>query len=112
MLCLTRRPGQSIIITSKNGDTITIRCLRIDGNQVKVGIDAPAEYRIVRDELVGRKVCLGDDDVEVALSREESNQIYLEFSRKEEVNQITQAVSECVVNAILKGSAKRRNNDE
>ncbi len=47
MLVLTRRLGESITI----GDEIKIIIVDIDGNQVKLGIEAPREVEIYREEL-------------------------------------------------------------
>jgi len=47
MLVLSRKPGERIVI----GDDITITVVRIGPNNVRLGIDAPREYNIVRDEL-------------------------------------------------------------
>ena len=50
MLVLSRRPSEAIEI----GDGIVVRVLRIEGNQVKIGIDAPTTVKIVRTELKRR----------------------------------------------------------
>lgn len=50
MLLLTRRPGESLLI----GDDVTVRVLGVKGNQVRIGIDAPDDVRIVREELLDR----------------------------------------------------------
>ena len=47
MLVLSRKPGETIHI----GDRITITVVRAHGNRIKIGIDAPDEFRIVRGEL-------------------------------------------------------------
>jgi carbon storage regulator CsrA len=47
MLVLTRKLEEQIRI----GDDITISILRVKGNTVRVGIDAPREIRVVRGEL-------------------------------------------------------------
>ncbi|PLV59006.1 carbon storage regulator CsrA [Thermotoga sp. KOL6] len=47
MLVLTRKPGEKIVI----GDEIVITVLRIEGNSVKIGIEAPKYVRILRAEL-------------------------------------------------------------
>ena len=47
MLILTRKPGQIIRI----GDDIILTLLRINGNQVAIGIDAPLTYSIHRQEI-------------------------------------------------------------
>jgi len=47
MLVLTRRPQEQIRI----GDDITITILRVKGNTVRVGVEAPRDVRVVRGEL-------------------------------------------------------------
>lgn len=47
MLILTRRPGQSIRIA----DNITVQVLEVRGQMVRIGIDAPADVEIWREEL-------------------------------------------------------------
>lgn len=51
MLCLTRREGESIII----GDAIRVTVLAVKGNQVRIGISAPREVRIDREEVRAAK---------------------------------------------------------
>ena len=48
MLILTRRPGENVLI----GDNIKVTILDVDRNQVRIGIDAPQEVKIVREELL------------------------------------------------------------
>lgn len=50
MLVLTRRLGESITI----GDNVKIILVEIDGNQVKLGIEAPREIEIYREELYAK----------------------------------------------------------
>ncbi len=47
MLILTRKPGESIFI----GDNVKVTIVEIKGNQIRVGIDAPSELRIYREEI-------------------------------------------------------------
>jgi carbon storage regulator len=47
MLILTRKVGEVIRI----GDTITIRVLEVRGSQVRLGVDAPPDVRIFREEV-------------------------------------------------------------
>ena len=47
MLILTRKPGESIII----GNNIKIVIIEIRGNQVRLGVDAPKEISVHRDEV-------------------------------------------------------------
>ena len=47
MLVLTRRLGEVIRV----GDTVTVRVLEVKGNQVRLGIEAPPDVRIYREEV-------------------------------------------------------------
>lgn len=47
MLVLTRKEMQSIVIT----DNIVVTIRSIEGNRVKIGIEAPAKVRILRQEI-------------------------------------------------------------
>jgi carbon storage regulator len=47
MLILTRKLGESIHI----GDQIKVTLLEIHGNQVRIGIDAPKDTKIYREEV-------------------------------------------------------------
>jgi carbon storage regulator len=47
MLILTRRIGESLNI----GDEIKITLLGIKGNQVRIGIDAPKDVQVHREEI-------------------------------------------------------------
>lgn len=50
MLILTRRVGENILI----GPDVVVTVLGIKGNQVRIGIKAPKEVRVDREELAER----------------------------------------------------------
>ena len=50
MLILTRRVGESLMI----GDDVTITVLGVKGNQVRVGVKAPKEVAVHREEILNR----------------------------------------------------------
>ncbi len=50
MLILTRRVGESLTI----GDDVTVTILGVKGNQVRVGVDAPKDVAVHRQEIYER----------------------------------------------------------
>jgi carbon storage regulator len=47
MLVLSRRPGQTI----KIGADITVQIIEVHGQQVRIGIDAPRDVAVDREEI-------------------------------------------------------------
>jgi carbon storage regulator len=54
MLVLSRKPGERILI----GDNVAVTIVRIGPNTVRLGIDAPRDMNIVREELCQRSDAL------------------------------------------------------
>ena len=50
MLILSRRVGEKLII----GENVTVTVLSVSGNQVRLGIDAPRDVKVNREEVYQR----------------------------------------------------------
>lgn len=51
MLILTRRIGETIVI----GNDVTVTIVNVNGSQVRIGVKAPKEVSVDREEIAERK---------------------------------------------------------
>lgn len=61
MLILTRRVGETVMI----GDDVTVTVLGVKGNQVRLGVNAPRDVAVHRQEIYDR---IRDEDTETETS--------------------------------------------
>ena len=57
MLILTRRVGETLMI----GDEVTVTVLGVKGNQVRLGVNAPRDVAVHREEIYERIKNEGDE---------------------------------------------------
>ncbi len=63
MLILTRRVGETLMI----GDSVSVTVLGVKGNQVRIGINAPKDVAVHREEIfqrIKREHCEHEETIE------------------------------------------------
>ena len=62
MLILTRRVGEKLVI----GEKVTVTVLGVKGNQIRIGIEAPPDVQVHREEIFQRILAERDDESPVS----------------------------------------------
>lgn len=65
MLVLSRKLGEKIVI----GDNIVVTVVKIDRNQIRIGIEAPHDVPVYREEIAPQRSAKPGVSEAVALSR-------------------------------------------
>ena len=65
MLVLSRKLGEKIVI----GDNIVVTVVKIDRNQIRIGIEAPHDVPVYREEIAPQRSVKSAESEAVALSR-------------------------------------------
>jgi len=69
VLILTRRVGEKVMI----GDDVSVTVLRVKGNQVRLGVDAPKSVSVQREEIFNRMKSEGAEPGAAGEETEESS---------------------------------------
>lgn len=76
MLVLSRKLNQSIIV----GDNVKIQILKISGNSIRIGIEAPHDVKILRGELAPYDVDVKTPQADrQCLQQEQNDSLMMEF---------------------------------
>ena len=75
MLILTRKIGESIIV----GDNIRVVVLEVRGRQIRLGIDAPPEVVVLREEIAQRLI--NDNLLAANFNFQEAQQVFSAFTK-------------------------------
>ncbi|HRD48422.1 MAG: carbon storage regulator CsrA [Candidatus Competibacter sp.] len=70
MLILTRRVGETLMI----GDEVTVTVLGVKGNQVRIGVNAPKDIAVHREEIYERIKREQDGTVQSAVPPQPSHE--------------------------------------
>jgi carbon storage regulator len=65
MLVLSRKLGEKIVI----GENITVTIVKIDRNQIRIGIEAPHDVPVYREEIAPQRASQDSVSHAMALSR-------------------------------------------
>jgi carbon storage regulator len=65
MLVLSRKLGEKIVI----GDNIVVTVVKIDRNQIRIGIEAPHDIPVYREEIAPERLTNAERPDAVILSR-------------------------------------------
>jgi carbon storage regulator len=65
MLVLSRKLGEKIVI----GDNIIVTVVKIDRNQIRIGIEAPHDIPVYREEIAPQRAAKSSATEAVVLSR-------------------------------------------
>ena len=71
MLILTRRVGETLVI----GDDVTVTVLGVRGNQVRLGVNAPKDIAVHREEIYQR--IQNEKSGEISSESDENNDSYV-----------------------------------
>ena len=65
MLVLSRKQNERIRV----GESVVVTVVRVNGDKVRIGIEAPSEMRVLRDELEDMGDVILEDSGELPISR-------------------------------------------
>ena len=54
MLVLSRKVGETVIITAPDGTSLVVMLVEVRGDKVRIGIAAPKSYEVNREEVQQR----------------------------------------------------------
>ena len=83
MLVLTRKVGSKILI----GDNIKIILVSIDGDRARIGIEAPREIRVLREESIDKTIEENKLAAEIAVDLQSLFHAHANNEEKKENNQ-------------------------